>query len=163
MDGVVMVATRNANILERNKMKQELTKERAASIATKVLLNLYAESMPSVAKIVNAEAEVREGNEEGYTTLCEALAGARGFMQDLMDAMGNGYLWYDAQGDNLPEIDREVIVISKNGKVCFGHRPNTEGYVTVEGENLYPRTYDKGGWNAPDVRWWLDLDLPDAI
>ena len=81
MNGGVMVATHNANILEKNKMKQELTKERAASIATKVLLNLYAESMPSVAKIVNAEAEVREGNEEGYTTLCEALADARDFIQ----------------------------------------------------------------------------------
>ena len=170
MNGVVMVATRNANILEKNKMKQELTKERAASIATKVLLNLYAESMPSVAKIVNAEAEIRNGNEEGYTTLCEALAGARGFMQDLMDAMGNGHLWHDAQGDYLPIYDREVIVLCDDGhggyKVCFGHRPvEYVAGVSYDGKMTYmeAKTYDKGGWNIPDVKWWLDLDLPDAI
>ena len=153
-------------------MKQELTKERAASIATKVLLNLYAESMPSVAKIVNAEAEVIEGNDEGYTTLCDALVDAREFIQDLLDVMGGGCLWYDAQGGNLPEIDREVIVLCDDGhggyKVCFGHRPNPKGYygkslTTGEDVRKYRyevQTYDKGGWNIPGVRWWLDLDLP---
>lgn len=145
-------------------MKQELTKERAASIATKVLLNLYAESMPSVAKIVNAEAEVREGNEEGYTTLCDALVGAREFIQDLLDVMGNGCLWYDAQSNNLPEIDREVIVLCDDGhggyKVCFGHRPNPKGWMgisAIDGEKDFyvPKTYGKGGWNWDGVRWWM--------
>ena len=70
-------------------------------------------------------------------------------------------LWHDAQGDDLPPIDDEVIVLCNNGKVCFGHRPNIDGYVTVDGENLYPKTYGKGGWNIPDVKWWLDCSLPN--
>ena len=48
-------------------------------------------------------------------------------------------LWKDAQGDDLPDIDREVIVLLDNGKVV---------------------TYDKGGWNIPNVAFWLDLDIP---
>lgn len=75
-------------------------------------------------------------------------------------------LWKDAQGDDLPEIDREVIVIDKMGKVCFGHRPNPKGWMgisAIDGEKDYyvPKTYGKGGWNIPDVKWYLDLDLPN--
>lgn len=74
-------------------------------------------------------------------------------------------LWHDAQGDDLPEIDRGVIVICNNGKVCYGHRPNKKGYlgknlVTGNVETFYPHTYGKGGWNIPDVKWWLDVELP---
>ena len=70
-------------------------------------------------------------------------------------------LWKDAQGDDLPEIDREVIVIDKMGKVSFGHRPDPDEYITYEYEKIYVKTYDKGGWNFPDIRYWLDLDLPN--
>ena len=76
------------------------------------------------------------------------------------------YLWKDAQGDDLPEIDREVIVINKVGMVSFGHRP-VESYTGVsltnhsEMEEYFPQRYGKGGWNIPDVVWWLDLELPD--
>ena len=75
-------------------------------------------------------------------------------------------LWHDAQGDDLPEIDREVIVLLDNGKVCFGHRP-VESYTGIsitnhsEMEEYYPERYGKGGWNIPDVRWWLDVELPN--
>ena len=73
--------------------------------------------------------------------------------------------WHDAQGDDLPPIDKEVIVLLKSGAICFAHRPNKKGYlgksmVTGNIETFYPQTYDKGGWNQPDVKWWLDLDLP---
>lgn len=73
--------------------------------------------------------------------------------------------WHDAQGDDLPEIDREVIVLLDNGKVCFAHRP-VKSYLTVsiinhsEVEEYYPKMYDKGGWNIPNVKWWLDVALP---
>lgn len=79
-------------------------------------------------------------------------------------------LWHDAQGDDLPEIDREVIVLCNTGhggyKVAFGHRPNPEGWdgrniLTDEVTHYTPQIYDKGGWNIPDVRWWLDCELPD--
>lgn len=74
-------------------------------------------------------------------------------------------LWHDAQGEDLPVIDREVIVLCENGKVCFGHRPNKRGYLgksllTGNVETFYPQTYGKGGWNIPDVRWWLDVEMP---
>ena len=75
-------------------------------------------------------------------------------------------LWKDAQGDDLPPIDKEVIVIDKMGKVSFGHRP-VESFTAVsltnhsEMEEYFPERYDKGGWNIPDVKWWLDLDLPN--
>ena len=80
--------------------------------------------------------------------------------ENLLSSAKEG-LWNDTQGDVLPEIDREVIVLLDNGKVCFGHRPNPDSYATVEGENFYPQTYDKGGWNIPNVRWWLDVPIPN--
>ena len=73
--------------------------------------------------------------------------------------------WHDAQGDDLPEIDKEVIVLLDNGKVCFAHRP-VKGYIMVsiinhsEVEEYYPKRYDKGGWNIPNVKWWCDINLP---
>ena len=74
-------------------------------------------------------------------------------------------LWKDAQGDDLPKIEREVIVIDIRGKVSYGHRPDAKGFDcknidTGEIEHLEPKTYDKGGWNIPNVKYWLDLDLP---
>lgn len=82
-------------------------------------------------------------------------------------------LWHDAQGDDLPEIDREVIVLTQSYPlegseyaVCFAHRPYKKGYigkslVTGNIETYYPETYGKGGWNIPDVKWWLDCVLPN--
>lgn len=73
-------------------------------------------------------------------------------------------LWYDAQGDILPEYGKEVIVLcdkwnnvelGDNLLVTFGHRPDQN-----EKEHFDVRTYGKGGWNIPDVRYWLDCDLP---
>jgi hypothetical protein len=78
----------------------------------------------------------------------------------------NANLWHDAQGDDLPPIDEEVIVLCISGKVCFGHRPNPKGFNcknvdTGKMEYLKPMTYGKGGWNIPDVRWWLDESIPN--
>ena len=81
-------------------------------------------------------------------------------------------LWKDAQGDDLPDIDREVIVLARavpkdnsSLRVCFGHRPDPKGW---DGKDIFTgkkrhhdvQTYDKGGWNMPDIMYWLDLDLP---
>lgn len=67
-------------------MENILNKE-AASIATKLLLNIYGEDFKAAATIINAEAKVREGDESGYTTLADALSTARDFIQELIDAM----------------------------------------------------------------------------
>ena len=89
--------------------------------------------------------------------------------------------WIDAQGDDLPEIDREVIVLvdylaqkNVNGleyhslKVAFGHRPDPKGWdgksvITGKVTHRTPVTYDKGGWNQPDVVYWLDVELPKEM
>ena len=77
----------------------------------------------------------------------------------------NNIFWKDAQGDDLPEIDREVIVIDKLGKVFYAHRPQ-EKYsgMSLQDhviEEFYPKRYDNGGWNIPDIKYWLDLDIPN--
>lgn len=81
-------------------------------------------------------------------------------------------LWKDAQGDNLPEIDREVIVLVKTLpehedsllKVSFAHRPPKywmgKSISTGEITRYEPKRYDKGGWNQPNVVYWLDIELP---
>lgn len=81
-------------------------------------------------------------------------------------------LWKPADGDYLPEINREVVVFIQNFpedagimKVAIAHRPNPNGWdgrsiLTGEVGHYTPKTYDKGGWNQPGVKWWLDLDLP---
>ena len=73
-------------------------------------------------------------------------------------------LWKHADGDDLPEIDMEVIALLSNGKVVFAHRPpeywDGKNIITNEVTRYKPKRYDKGEWNIPDVKWWLDLDLP---
>lgn len=75
--------------------------------------------------------------------------------------------WQKADGDYLPEIDREVIALQKcegGYRVVFAHRPpefwDGKNIITGKVTRNYPKTYDKGGWNIPDVKYWLDLDLP---
>lgn len=69
----------------------------------------------------------------------------------------DSHAWKPADGDDLPEIDREVIALVEefgHYKVVFAHRPNLELPVMVA------ITYDKGDWNIPDVKWWLDIEVP---
>jgi len=78
-------------------------------------------------------------------------------------------LWKPADGDDLPEIDREVIALVDydfgHYKVVYAHRPNPNGWNgtnidTGEEEHFEPVIYDKGGWNQPHVLYWLDARLP---
>lgn len=76
------------------------------------------------------------------------------------------HLWKPADGDDLPEIDREVIVLyqpypleNNEYAVGFAHRPS-KNLLIDEIEHYTPETYDKGGWNIPDVMFWLDCNLP---
>ena len=77
------------------------------------------------------------------------------------------HLWKPADGDDLPIIDREVIALLDNGKVVFAHRPpeywDGKDIVTGKVTRNYPKTYDKGGWNIPDVKYWLDCSMPKEI
>lgn len=91
------------------------------------------------------------------------------------------HLWKPADGDELPKIDREVVVLIKYNaqrnihdeeyptyRVGFGHRPNPNGWDgknidTNEVTHYTPKLYGKGGWNAPDIAYWLDVELPKEI
>lgn len=87
-----------------------------------------------------------------------------GFLEGAKWADNN--LWKDAQGDNLPEINREVVVLVKSLpkhedsllKVSFAHRPPEycEGRSVGTGKIIRyePKRYDKGGWNQPNVVYW---------
>lgn len=71
--------------------------------------------------------------------------------------------WYDAQGDYVPEYGREVIVIGRDGKVFYGHRPNPKEVTMVKGKPYHAKTYDKNGWNWPDIALWLDVEIPHEL
>lgn len=83
----------------------------------------------------------------------------------------DAHLWHPADGDDLPEIDREVVVLyqrypleGNEYAVGFAHRPREfwdgKNIATGEVTRYYPKRYDRGGWNSPNIKWWLDLDLP---
>ena len=117
----------------------------------------------TMTKLEVAATKFAERNHSWLKDALPTLAAAKSFIK--CAEWGNANLWHDAQGDDLPEIDREVIVLLDNGKVCFGHRPYKKGYLGksyVTG-NFYTHTYGKGGWNIPDVRWWLDCSLPNLV
>lgn len=73
-------------------------------------------------------------------------------------------LWKPADDNELLEIDREVVALLEDGKVVFAHRPpeywDGKNIITNEVTRYYPKRYGGGGWNQPNVKWWLDLDLP---
>ena len=86
------------------------------------------------------------------------------------------HLWKSADGDDLPEIDREVVAFQETFptdvdapslfKIVIAHRPNPKGYdgksiATGKVEHYTPKTYDKGGWNISNVVLWLDLNIPN--
>lgn len=84
----------------------------------------------------------------------------------------DAHLWHPADGEDLPELEREVVVFTQNFpndagimKVGIAHRPNPNGWdgrniLTGEVNHYTPKTYDKGGWSIPDVKIWLDAPLP---
>ena len=71
--------------------------------------------------------------------------------------------WHDAQGDIVPEYGKEVIVIGRDGKVFYGHRPDPKEVTMVEGKPYHAKTYDKNGWNWPNIALWLDVEVPDEL
>ena len=77
------------------------------------------------------------------------------------------HLLKTADGDDLPGIDREVIALLDNGKVVYAHRPSEywdgKNIATGKVTRYYPKTYDNGGWNIPNVKYWLDVKLPKEI
>lgn len=82
----------------------------------------------------------------------------------------HGGAWHDAESDDLPPYDKEVIVLRRDGDfrmICFAHRPNPNGYdcksvLTGEIYHYNAETFGKG-WNIEHVKWWLNVELPKDI
>ena len=82
-----------------------------------------------------------------------------------MERLIDSSMWWKlADGSELPAIDREVIALTTEGKVVFAHRPKEswtgKNIVTGEVTTYHTERYGAGGWNWPDIKWWLDIDIP---
>lgn len=114
-----------------------------------------------------AGAKWQEKQDQKTIELAEDHAMLAGMEKMKEEMMAN--IWKPADGDDLPEYDREVIAILDydfgHYKVVYAHRPNPDGWNgtnidTGEKEHFEPVIYDKGGWNQPHVLYWLDAKLP---
>jgi hypothetical protein len=132
---------------------------------------------------VVAEMEERiKGLKDCHADTVPGYAGEISGLERLLsflDTLKVEELWKPADGNDLPEIDREVIAlvglegffeippdepVKLSYKVVFAHRPpeywDGKNILTGKVTRIYTKRYDKGGWNQPNVKWWLDLDLP---
>lgn len=153
-EGVLKELLDNIDVVEYEKIRREMLKEAACEDLEK--------AVQAYSNLYNDECFDAIGNECPHIKNA-FKAGANWQMENL---------WKDAQGDDLPEINREVIVLVKASpehddgvlKVAFGHRPREywdgENVLTGEVTRYYPKRYDKGGWNQPNVVFWLDMELP---
>lgn len=76
----------------------------------------------------------------------------------------DAHLWKSADGDDLPEIDREVIVFTQTErqypKVAIAHTMPLGDWKQFDGNRYYLERNGKVGWSLPDVKIWLDCKLP---
>lgn len=84
--------------------------------------------------------------------------------EDMQRLIDDTDWWKTADGENLPEIDREVIALTTEGKIVFAHRP-VESYIgkdifTGKKTKRVPKRFGKGQWNMPDILYWLDIQIP---
>ena len=126
-----------------------------------------------IEKIALEKYPVREKfNKKATGTYDPNLPRRRAFIEGMKYILDN--IWKKGDSDYLPEIDREVIALAAirehpvqdaGYKVVFAHRPNPQGWtgtdITTGKKTHYtPLIYNKGGWNMPDVLYWLDVDVP---
>ena len=156
--------------------------DRAKAYIAKLANALEVEGYSTDAKIVMERLKIMNGEKVPMATMdeepvSEELEEAAHQYYEPNDKFMDGFkkgakwqksnLWKPADGDDLPIIDREVIALLDNGKVVFAHRPpeywDGKNIITGKVTRNYPKTYDKGGWNIPDVKWWLDCLMPKEI
>ena len=145
-----------------------------AEIWKKELLELAKGEMP-VSEDLEEAAKRYAKEEYGRKNPATLHNRCLGCYAPIMYAFRNGakwqknHFWKSANGDDLPEYDREVIAILDydfgHYKVVYAHRPNPNGWNgtnidTEEKEHFEPVIYGKGGWNQPHVLYWLDAKLP---
>lgn len=116
--------------------------------------------------------EESDAKHDGYGMYWGGVISCLNEVRTLCDTIKVKDFWKSADGEDLPDIDRGVIVLiqpyplkGSEYVVSFAHRPNPNGWdgksvTTGKVEHYTPKTYDKGGWSIPNVVWWLDCDLP---
>lgn len=76
----------------------------------------------------------------------------------------DAHLWHLADGDELPEIDREVIVFTQTErqypKVAIAHTMPMGDWKQFDGNRYYLERNGEVGWSLPDVKIWLDCKMP---
>lgn len=56
-------------------------------------------------------------------------------------------IWVSVK-DRLPPVDKEAVVLTTDGEICFGH---------IVDKKI---AKDYNGWNIPDVEYWLPFVDP---
>ena len=128
-------------------------------------MNRQEQIEAAVDKYTDNPANYLEYCDDGWEDKTDIDYVERAFMAGIEWSDAHQSHWHEAQGDDLPPIDKEVIVLRNNGQIAFGHRPNPDGEVWKHPdgtlEHVYFETYDKGGWNISNVKWWCDIMLPE--
>lgn len=115
--------------------------------------------------------EESDAKRDGYGMYWGGVLSCLNELRTLCDTIKVKDFWKDAQGDDLPEIDREVIALVQDYpndvehlRITYAHRPpeywDGKNILTGEVTRYKPKRYDKGGWNQPNVAYWLDVELP---
>lgn len=158
-------------------------RKEALNMTAEDILNFKLSNPVTWASIVGPEIKAAriEGKEDALKIYRDNIPFAGEYQTDYRQGVMAGakwqknHLWKPADGDDLPEYEREVIVFTQNYPdnagmmmVAIGHRPTPEGFdgkslTTGEVEHYTPKTYDKGGWNIPNIVYWLDVELPKEI
>ena len=74
------------------------------------------------------------------------LRKANSLLHDALIELGKSD-WVSVK-NGLPPIDEEVIVLTTDGEICFGH---------IVDKKI---AKDYNGWNIPDVEYWLPFVDP---
>lgn len=76
----------------------------------------------------------------------DALVNMRANMQEIRPRLF--YPVWISVNDELPSVDEEAVVLTTDGKICFGHIVNKK------------IAKDYNGWNIPNVEYWLPFVDP---
>lgn len=143
-------------------MQEEPVSEDLGDYINKLSKQFPEVSFAKLSRIAVRVAKWQKKQDQETIEVAEDHAMLAGMEKMKEEKMAN--IWKPADGDRLPDIDKEVIALLDNGKVVFAHRPpeywDGKNIITGKVTRYYPKTYGKGGWNIPNVILWLDLDIP---
>ena len=97
---------------------------------------------------------------DGVKTIGTALYLVYQFIHSLLDL--SLCLLPDGLHLALEGLDEE-----NNYRVVFAHRVDPDRVIRTTIDNkpleLHPSRYGEAGWNLPNIKYWLDLELPKKV